>query len=244
MGKYCEKDIITCYRSDSHHKMRSEAFLDFAQQLAVKGAQLLSFNDTALSQLGCIWVLARMHVRFERDVAFDEKVDLSTWHKGQSGLYFLRDYQLCDRHGAVVNATSSWIVMNAETRHISRDEKVLELLSVGPQSEDHAIKEASPKITVPKDCTLEVIGEHTVRYSDVDYNNHANNVKYTVWALDHLPDNIAMTRRLKELSINFNKETLLGETVTLYHCITPEGEHIVEGRSGDIQVFIEKLLFE
>ena len=91
---------------------------------------------------------------------------------------------------------------------------------------------------------LEVIGEHTVRYSDVDYNNHANNVKYTVWALDHLPDNIAMTRRLKELSINFNKETLLGETVTLYHCITPEGEHIVEGRSGDIQVFIEKLLFE
>ena len=36
MGKYCEKDIITCYRSDSNHKMRSEAFLDFAQQLAVK----------------------------------------------------------------------------------------------------------------------------------------------------------------------------------------------------------------
>ncbi len=244
MEKYCEKDIITCYRSDSHHKMRAEAFLDFAQQLAVKGAQTLSFNDTALAGLGCIWVLARMHVRFERDVVFDEKVDLSTWHKGQNGLYFLRDYQLCDSRGAAVNATSSWIVMNADTRRISRDEKVLELLSAGAQSEDHAISEPCGKITIPRECTLEKIGEHTVKYSDVDYNGHANNVKYTVWALDSLPNNIAMTMTLKELSINFNKETLLGETVELFHCITPEGEHIVEGRSSDHQVFIEKLMFE
>ena len=48
MEKYTENDIITCYRSDSHSKMRPDAFLDMAQQMAVKGAQMLPFNDTAL----------------------------------------------------------------------------------------------------------------------------------------------------------------------------------------------------
>ena len=59
MDKYIEQHSISCYRSDSHWVMRPEAFLDMAQQIAVKGAQQLSFNDEALKALGCVWVLAR-----------------------------------------------------------------------------------------------------------------------------------------------------------------------------------------
>ena len=52
MEKYIEQHRIACYRSDSHWEMRPESFLDMAQQIAVKGAQLLSFNDEALNALG------------------------------------------------------------------------------------------------------------------------------------------------------------------------------------------------
>ena len=62
--------------------------------------------------------------------------------------------------------------------------------------------------------------------------------------LDSLPEELVYNRRLKELTINFNREVRPGETVALLHALAPDGAHIVEGRVGDHQVFIERLLFE
>lgn len=243
-SRYSEDSIVCCYMSDCHHLLRPESFLDMAQQLAVKAAQQLDFGDTKLKEHNCVWVLARMQTRFERKVRFDEKININTWHRGLDGLYFIRDYQLLDSIGRVaVNSSSSWIVMNAETRHICRDDKVMELIPAEAQSGDEAIPGTCPKIAFPKGAELREMGNHRVNWSDVDYNGHANNVKYTVWALDNLPQELVFGHFLREVTINFNKEVRPGETVTLYHA-EADGAHIVEGRSGERQVFIEKLVFE
>ncbi len=243
-SKYIEDGIVSCYMSDCHHLLRPESFLDLAQQLAVKAAQVQSFSDSALKKFNCAWVLARMRTRFEKSVRFDENIRLETWHKGLSGLYFLRDYRLLDSRGEVaVNSTSSWIVMNLDSRHICRDEEVLSLIPQEPQSPDSAIEEPCPRLAFPHGAELNRIGTHRVAWSDVDYNGHANNVKYTVWALDNLPPELVFGHSLSEVSINFNKEVRAGDTVTLYHA-EADGAHMVEGRSGDHQVFIEKLVFE
>ena len=57
-NKYCEDDIITCYRSDLNQLMRADAFLDMAQQIAVKGAEHLNFGRDRMLEFGCAWVLA------------------------------------------------------------------------------------------------------------------------------------------------------------------------------------------
>ncbi len=243
-SKYSENGIVSCYMSDCHHLLRPESFLDLAQQLAVKAAQVQSFSDNALKQFNCAWILARMQTRFEKKVRFDENIRLETWHKGLNGLYFLRDYRLLDSAGGVaVNSTSSWIVMNLDTRHICRDEEVMSLIPQECQCAESAIEPPCPKIAFPRGAELKEIGVHRVNWSDVDYNGHANNVKYTVWALDNLPQELVFGHSLREVSINFNKEVRAGESVTLYH-MESDGAHIVEGRSGDRQVFIEELIFE
>ena len=87
------------------------------------------------------------------------------------------------------------------------------------------------------------IGSHCVKYSDLDYNGHVNNVKYTAWVLDSLPQDLVCGHFLREVSINFNKEARRGDTVTLLHT-EADGSHIVEGRCGEHQMFIEKLSFD
>ncbi len=242
--KYIENGIVSCYMSDCRHLLRPESFLDLAQQLAVKAAQVQSFSDSALKKFNCAWVLARMRTRFGKSVRFDEDIRLETWHKGLSGLYFIRDYRLLDSRGEVaVSSTSSWIVMDLDSRHICRDEEVLSLIPQESQCAESAIAENCPKISFPRGAELREIGTHRVAWSDVDYNGHANNVKYTVWALDNLPQELVFGHSLREVSINFNKEVRAGDMVTLY-CAESEGAQIVEGRSGDHQVFIEKLVFE
>ena len=86
------------------------------------------------------------------------------------------------------------------------------------------------------------VGEKRVDYSDVDTNQHANNAKYIVWAMDCLPDSITSSRKVLDVSINFNKEARPGETVELYHIVSGD-IHFVEGRIADPQVFIVRFTF-
>ena len=236
---------VPCYMTDPHARLRPTAFLDLAQDIAVQGADQLKFGDVELKAFDYAWVLACQHVRFERPVQHKEPVKIMTWHKGPLGLFFLRDYLLLGSDGEVsVRSTSSWVVMNMTERRVVRNDFLSGIVSTDPQSTDHAIEEPAVKVTVPRGTELERIGAHRVHFSDVDYNQHANNVKYTAWAMDALPEELVYEKTLKELTINFNKEARPGETVELFHTMDPDGAHIVEGRVGDHQVFIEKLLFE
>ena len=220
-NKYTMHFNVKCYMTDYNHNLRPAAFLDCAQDIATDAAAEINLGDPTLRPLGCVWVVARMHTQFLRPVKFNEKVSMSSWHKGIRGVNFLRDYQLCGADGApAVNSTSSWIVMDMKTRMLSRDQGVWEIINREPQSTDSAIEEPSPKILMPKSGEISLIGTHKVQWSDVDFNKHANNVKYTVWAMDALPPELIYNSWLKEHFINFNKEVRPGETVELYHAET------------------------
>ncbi len=241
-SKYCKDIKITCYEADYYFNMRPAAFLDYAQEIAGEAAEELSFADEDLERLGCVWVLARMHTKFLRPVKYKERLKLYTWHRGLKGVNFVRDYQLRDAENkVVVNSTSSWVVMDFVNRRLSRDPELMKIIPAEAQDEDFAIETPCPKIVLPKDVSL--LGSHKVVWSDVDHNHHANNVKYTVWCMDALPEEFVREHELLESYINFNKEVQPGETVDLYHAET-DGAHIIEGRVGDAQVFITKLVFE
>ena len=236
---------IACYMTDRHARLRPTAFLDIAQNIAVQGADNLKFGDDELAAYNSTWVLARQSVRFDRPVSNKEQVKVLTWHKGAQGLFFLRDYMMLGADGEPsVRSTSSWVVMNIEERRLVRPDFLSEFTSMDPQSPDFAIEAPAGKVAVPRGASLELLDRHTVRWSDIDYNQHANNVRYTVWAMDALPEELVHERMLKELTINFNREARPGETVELWHALDPDGAHIIEGRVEDHQVFIEKLLFE
>lgn len=243
--KYCKHAHITCYRADHRDLLRPDAFLDMAQQIAVEGADSLHFGDDQLKERGCVWVLARQHVVFDRPMHFKERGRLVTWHRGIQGLFFVRDYMLLDGAGnPAVRSTSSWVVMNYLERRAVRADFLSEIVSTEPQSPDSAIEALAEKVNYPRNLELEKVASHVVRYSDVDHNEHANNVKYTVWAMDALPEELVYNHRVKELTINFNKEARPGDVVDLYHLQEADGSHIIEGRTGEHQVFIERLRFD
>lgn len=241
--KFSAEFYIKNYMTDYNRRLRPSAFLDCAQDIATVAANSIDLGDPTLRALDCVWVVARMHTVFLRPVMFNEEVKMYTWHKGIHGVNFLRDYQMCGADGQpAVNSTSSWIVMDMSTRSLARSEAVQQLLSREPQSEDSAIETPAPKVVLPKNGEISLIGTHRVAWSDVDFNKHANNVKYTVWAMDALPEDLVYNHFLKEHFINFNKEVRPGETVELYHAEV-DGAHIIEGRVGDHQAFITKLIF-
>ena len=243
--KFCQDICVPCYDTDASFYLKPAAFMDMAQEIAYWAAQELGFGYDDLHVHHVAWVLSRMHFHFENPPKWRDNVTLYTWHKGADGLFYLRDFFLQDADGhRLVTCTSSWVVIDERTRRLVRPEELQDKLSTGDV--DDAIAERAPKVVMPRGAEPEPAGEHTVVYSDVDIIGHTNNARYMVWAMDSIDYETASACRVKDVYINFNKETTPGTSVQLYRLKTEEDGALVwyvEGRVEGKSAFCVKMVF-
>ena len=244
MNKYTEKYTIPCFDTDASWRLKPVSFMNYAQEMANRHANILGFGYDDLITSKTAWVLARMNIRFRNLPLWRDNVTLTTWHKGLSRLFFIRDFQMKDEKDNIcVEATTSWIVLNLETRRFVRDPK---LMDEGTTCHDHAIEQPADKVLIPKDVEAEYVMDHVVSYSDVDMLGHTNNAMYMHWAMDAVAYEITSQKPLKEVTINFNREARAGDTVSIYKTVVEsEGElHVyVEGKVEGASSFCIEMIF-
>ena len=244
MLKYTEEHIVTCYDTDASWRLKPASFMNLAQEAAGRHAVYLGFGYDDLIASNTAWILSRVHVEFIDTPQWRDKVTLTTWHKGLNRLFFLRDFILTDEAGnPKVKATTSWLVMNLETRRLVRDPKLME---EGTTCTENVIETPADKVQMPKDAEAEFVLDHKVAYSDVDTNGHANNAMYMQWAMDAVDYETASSRAVKSFTINFNHEIKPMETVSLYRTSVEmeDGLHVwVEGKVGDVSAFCTEIVF-
>ena len=221
MIKYTKDLTIQCYETDASWRLKPASFMNFAQEAAGNHAVYLGFGYDDLIASNTAWILSRVHVEFVDTPKWKEDITLTTWHKGLNRLFFLRDFILTDKEGRTrVKATTSWLVLNLETRRLVRDPKLME---DGTVCTENVIETPADKVQMPKDIEAVHVMDHVVAYSDVDMNAHTNNAMYMQWAMDAVDYDIASTMPVREFTINFNHETKPGEIVSIYKARIIEG---------------------
>ena len=243
MSKTFSKDYtITCYEADANQFMRPTAMLDLMQEAANVNASTLGFGYDEMMNSNIAWVLSRIHVKFNSTPRWRDEVNLKTWHKGVSKLFYLRDFILSDKEGnPMVLATTSWLIIDMNTRRLVRNSDLA--LS---DTAMHAIETPADKVVVPVDIEPELVRKHPVTWSEIDTNGHVNNVKYAVWALDAVKLDDIKERPLKELLINYDAEVMPGDVVKISRVRQETEEGIVyyiTGKVSDKQNFSVKLVF-
>jgi acyl-ACP thioesterase len=243
MDKTLSKNYtITCYEADANQLMRPTAMLDLMQEAANVNASTLGFGYDEMINSNTAWVLSRIHVKFMNTPKWREEVNLKTWHKGVSKLFYLRDFILSDKAGnPMVLATTSWLIIDMNTRRLVRNSDLA--LS---DTAMHAIETPADKVVLPVDIEPELVRKHPVTWSEIDTNGHVNNVKYAVWAIDAVKAEDIKERPLKELLINYDAEVMPGDTVKISRVRQETEEGIVyyiTGKVADKQNFAVKLLF-
>ena len=239
--KFRQEICIPCYQTDQDARLRPAAFMDMAQEIAYWAASELGFGYDTLHIHHHAWVLTRMHVHFGHSLRWRDPAVLYTWHKGSEGPFYLRDFELMGPDGKpAVQATSSWVVMDEQTRRLVRPEQLREQLHLDYEV-GSAIEAPAPKLPPPPSLTPTLQPAQRVVYSDLDILGHTNNVRYAVWAMDCLPLELAR-RPMKDLYINFNKETTFGDTVQLQSLET-EDSFWVEGAVDGKSCFVVRMDF-
>ena len=244
MIRFVQNLVIPCYDTDAAWRLKPSAFMNLAQEAAGQHAVYLGFGYDDLIVSNTAWILSRLNIKFLDTPLWRDEITLTTWHKGLNRLFYIRDFVLTDKDGKErVKATTSWLVMNLENRRLVRDPKLVDMDGI---CTDDAIETPADKVQMPKDIEAEYVMDHRVSYSDVDTNGHTNNAMYMQWAMDTVEYEIASTRPVKEVTINFNHETKADDIVSLYRTSVEkeDGLHVfVEGRLGDVSAFCVEITF-
>lgn len=244
MIKHTQNLTIPCFSTDASWRLKPAAFMDLAQEAAGLHAVYLGFGYDELIKKQTAWILARVNVKFIDTPLWREDMTLTTWHKGFNRLFFLRDFIMTDKEGRPrVKATTSWLVLDLQSRSMVRDPQLLE---DGTICHENAIEAQADRVRMPRDVEAEAVFEHVVGYSDVDMLGHANNAMYMQWAMDAVDYEITSKCPVKEYTINFNKEVKAGEKVVLYRALVQkeDGLHVyVEGKTEAASSFCVEIIF-
>ncbi|KAG0498946.1 hypothetical protein HPP92_003637 [Vanilla planifolia] len=193
-----------------------ETLMNHLQETAlnhVKAAGLMDdgFGSTPeMSKRNLIWVVTKMQVFVEKYPSWGDVVQVETWvgSSGKNGMR--RDWYVVDYQSGkiVVRATSTWVMMNKNTRKLTKmpDEVRAE---IGPYFMDRIalVDEDNRKLPKLNDDTAQYSKKGLApRWGDLDVNQHVNNVKYIGWILEGVPTSLVESHELTGMTLEYRRE--------------------------------------
>ncbi|KAL3535790.1 hypothetical protein ACH5RR_004251 [Cinchona calisaya] len=207
---------IRSYEIGADRTASIETLMNHLQETAlnhVKSAGLLGegFGSTPeMSKKNLIWVVSKMQVLVDRYPTWGDVVQVDTWvaASGKNGMrrdWLVRDSKTGD---ILTRASSLWVMMNKETRRLAKipDEVRTEIGGYFVDSPP-IVEEDGRKLPKLDDNTADYIRTGlSPRWSDLDVNQHVNNVKYIGWILESAPLPILESHELASLTLEYRRE--------------------------------------
>lgn len=185
---------------------------DYILNIAGEDADLNGFGVRELNaRYNSSWVLTRMSMETYRMPCEHERLRITTWVSEVTRVMTTRNFEVFDDGGQrIAAAVTNWAMINVTTRRPMDLHKL--------DSYDSMTQNVVPPIELPRKLERpqnphETI--HRVVYSDVDFNAHANSMKYLQWAVDTIPLCEIEARRFARADINFLRESVYGELLTI-----------------------------
>jgi acyl-ACP thioesterase len=203
---------------------------DYILQTAGKNADENGFGMSDLNRSNRTWVVSRMAIEMTRLPRLHEWITIETWIESIGRATTSRNFRIADDSGSQIGGASTiWAMIDTETR------RAVDLKTLG---ELEAFVAGYPSVIDPPKKITQVEGDpvdsHTIRYSDIDFNQHANSMKYVEWLLDRFDIDWYKTHCIRRFEINFMHEVLFGETVAIYQH-TQADATLFEVKKGNLE---------
>ena len=226
---------ILSFQIDPSGKLRWASLADLLQEVAWKHADSRDFGQILFDR-GFMWVLSRFEIHVRAMPSWGDTIKIETAGRGIDKLFALREFRVTDNNGKVLaNAMSAWLLLDIKSKRPQRPSAVLppELFESTPSGDS-----LPEKILLPEQPKTGKTFK--VNHSDLDMNNHVNNVSYIRWIEDFC---LEKGFGFDSIGINYLNEALLGAQIEIRYSLNGK-KMLVSGRSGDRDVFtswVEKL---
>lgn len=217
-----ESYIVTSADIDFRKRLTPSNLVNIFIQIAWHHAEALNFGIDFMHKNHTVWMLSRLHIKIMQDATWNEKLEVFTWPKGINRLFYQRDFEVYNTNQEKMAAgTSEWLIIDIQARRpklFQADHHIF-----NPEYIKHAIDSHVPVLNTP-----EINGEiftRTVRYSDIDLNEHLTTTRYIDWMFDTFEPEYLTSRSCKELIVNFTREIPYGSPVKIVRYNINDGKN-------------------
>ncbi|MBO7234169.1 MAG: acyl-[acyl-carrier-protein] thioesterase [Paludibacteraceae bacterium] len=208
---------------DGNEQLRLSPLESYLLNAAGLAAEENGFGAVEMIRQGITWVLSQLSIEMKRLPKQYESFEIETWVEDYGRLLTTRHFVVYDKQGEEMGAAcSQWALIDIESRRPVNLQSRPDLVKFATGENGHI--EKPQRIGALTDA--QKVGQHKVSYSDIDYNNHTNSMKYVEWMLDTYPLEKLYQHRIRRFDINYLREALYGEEVYIYRSASGEGDEI------------------
>ena len=234
--KYEREYFIHYYDCDNNLQLSVAGLLKYFEDIALLQSEDAGIGLNYYNKHNVAWVLYKWDIIINSLPKYKEKIKVLTEPISFARFYAYRSFEVRNLQNEVlITASSLWFFVDTTTRKPTKIiEDMFKGYGIGPE-----VKRELPIEEIRLPDKVDFQKEFFVRKSDIDLNDHVNNIKYIEWALEVVPDSVIKHYILKRLKVNYKKETHYGSKInsvvevtgdtglkTCSHKIVDEGEDI------------------
>lgn len=221
MGVY-EKEYEIFYQNVDMFKNLSIPYLmDLFSDIASSQSEYINLGVQYQKEHNVAWVLYKWNIEILKNIKYEDKIKIRTMAYSFKKFYAYRTFEVENSKGEIVaTAKSTWLMIDINKRRAIRIPNEF-CIGYGSISDEQLKLEDVTKFNGEKQEDIKV------KYSNIDCNNHVNNVNYIRWALDNTPLEYIEKREIKEIRIVYSKEAIYGENVEVYTEFNCDKEDII-----------------
>lgn len=171
-----------------------------------------SLYDLEKQDIG--WVLLSGIIQMERYPLYKERITIRTWLSQYSLIKGFRENIIMDAAGNVIGrAKGLWLFFDIKKR---RPVPIFESIHAKWKHKEEVCIEHDISIKLSPVETSNAGIEFRVRKSDMDTNNHVNNISYLHWLMESVPPEISEDYFLYQIDGRFISEAQYGDTILTF----------------------------
>ncbi|MGN0032749.1 MAG: acyl-[acyl-carrier-protein] thioesterase [Candidatus Limimorpha sp.] len=206
--RFSQNYRVTGANMDSEYRMTVVAILSFFQDTVASYLTTRNIAAFDIADDGYLWVLSDYSLEIVGKMPlWRENIEAVICPSEVSAVKMFFDYYLRNNKGEVfAKGTSRWSIVNV------LDGRPVRISEVAAVSGENDVKH--PKMVFPPIVNKVMEYKHLTNISDIDFNNHVNNISYIKISLSALPLEIAKSYCLESLSIKFMCQCHINENIT------------------------------
>lgn len=222
-------------------------FFSSSQEVAGEHATLFGMGISEMYEKEMrTWVIVRTRMDFTRIPKWREKLTFETFPQKGYKLFCPRVVMARDEKGEpVMNAMTHWVLMDLSRKRPIPAKMVEERFNM--KYEDRFQNPDIGKILKYEEAEkIEVFEEKTFcpNYFDIDLNRHVNNVAYTRWCCESIPDEILLDYQISMIDVQWESQTFEGENVRVETAVTAKDENTLSMVHRIKKIADDKIVFE
>ena len=214
------------------NELTNYGILAFLEDIATYHSGLVGYGVEDVEKNNGAFLILDWNLEVYKRLKFNDIIKVRTYALPveKPTFHCYRNFDVYDEKNEIIaKAISKWLFYNFEKRKIIKlDSEMMQ--GYNPEGNLTETEKKITKLVEPENYEKNI--EYQVRRSDIDVNNHVNNLVYLKIANEILPDDVYFSNESNNLRITYKHQIKLGETVKLYYT-RADNKNIITIKSQD-----------